>query len=245
MKPIVTLLILLILSAFNAFAQDYTRWGLPEGAKGRLGKGMISSNVVYSRDGTRLAVASFVGIWIYDTATRREIALLTGHTYSIKAIAFSPDGRTVAGGGSDETVYLWDVGTGALTHTLEGHTHWIRSMAFSPDGKTLASAGVDDTIRLWAVATGTHIRTLEGHTGDIQTVEFSPDGKTLASGGADGTVRLWDVVTGTNTFVGKIKPEWAWVNSVAFSPDGHTLASGEFGRGAPVGYCSGHGYPHP
>ena len=230
MKPIVTLLISLILCLANAFGQDYTQWGLPEGAKARLGKGKISSNVAYSCDGTRLAVASFVGIWLYDTATRREVTLLTGHTYSINAIAFSPDGRTVAGGGLDETVYLWDVVTGALTHTLEGHTHWIDSIAFSPDGKILASGGVDNTIRLWDVATGTHIHTLEGDAGDIQSVDFSPDGKTLASGSADGTVRLWDVVTGTSTFARKISRDGAWVNSVVFSPDGRTLASGDSGH---------------
>ena len=63
MKTIVALLILLILSSLNTFAQNYTQFSLPEGAKRRLGKGEISSNLAYSSDGTRLAVASHVGIW--------------------------------------------------------------------------------------------------------------------------------------------------------------------------------------
>ena len=72
----------------NTFAQDYTRWGLPEGAKVRLGKGRISGNIVYSPDGTRLAVASSIGIWLYDTGTYQEVALLTGHTDSVSSVAF-------------------------------------------------------------------------------------------------------------------------------------------------------------
>ena len=82
MKTVVALLILFTLFQVNTFAQDYTRWGLPEGAKARLGKGRISGNIAYSPDGTRLAVASSIGIWLYDTGTYQEVALLTGHTNS-------------------------------------------------------------------------------------------------------------------------------------------------------------------
>ena len=74
-----TLLILFTLFSLNAFAQDYTQFSLPEGAKARLGKGTINE-IQYSPDGTRLAVASSIGIWLYDTATHQEVALLTGHT---------------------------------------------------------------------------------------------------------------------------------------------------------------------
>ena len=78
MKIIVTLLILLLtLCSPNIFAQSYTQWGLPEGAIARLGKGSINE-IHYSPDGTRLAVASSIGIWIYDTATYQEVAQLTG-----------------------------------------------------------------------------------------------------------------------------------------------------------------------
>ena len=80
MKTTVTLLILFTLGFhINTFAQDYTQWGLPEGAKARIGKGTINE-IQYSPDGTRLAVASSIGIWLYDTATHQEVALLTGHT---------------------------------------------------------------------------------------------------------------------------------------------------------------------
>ena len=65
------LLILLTVSLFtfppHIATADITEWGLPEGAVMRLGKGAISGNIAYSPDGTRLAVSSVIGIWIYDT----------------------------------------------------------------------------------------------------------------------------------------------------------------------------------
>ena len=78
-------------------AEDYTRWNLPEGALARLGKGLfVDGAMAYSPDGARLAVASSIGIWLYDVATRAETALLTG--YGVSSVAFSPDGTTLASG---------------------------------------------------------------------------------------------------------------------------------------------------
>ena len=122
MKKTVTLLILLNLLSLNTFSQDYTQWGLPEGVKARLGKGRISGTIAYSPDGTRLAVGSSIGIWLYDTTTHQEVALLTGHAGWVSSVAFSPDGNTIASGGEDGTVRLWEVNTGATTRTLTGHT---------------------------------------------------------------------------------------------------------------------------
>ena len=107
MRITVILLLLSILFPFNTLAQDYTQLGLPDGAKARLGKGTIN-DIAYSPDGTRLAVAGSVGIWIYDTAAYREVALLTGGATKISSIAFSPDGRTLASGSDDGTILLWD-----------------------------------------------------------------------------------------------------------------------------------------
>ena len=222
MKTIVTLLILFTLFSLNTFAQDYTQLNLPEGAKVRLGKGWIG-DIAYSPDGTRLAVAGSIGIWLYDTATHQEIALLTGHTDWVRSVSFSPDGRTLASGSYQE-IRLWDGVTGSHLRTLTGHTHWVWSVSFSPDGRTLASGSYDDTIRLWDGVTGSHLRTLTGHTDGVESVSFSPDGRTLASGSWDGSIRLWDGVTGAHlrTLTGHTDN----VRSVTFSPDGRTLASG-------------------
>ena len=138
MKTTLTLLILFILFSPNTLAQDYTQWGLPEGAKARLGKGRLHE-IQYSPDSTRLAVASSIGIWLYDTATHQEVALFTGHTGWVTSVSFSPDGRTLASGGTDNTIRLWDAGTGEHKRTLAGHEDWINSIAFSPNGRTLVT----------------------------------------------------------------------------------------------------------
>ena len=165
------------------------QWHLPEGVKAHLGKGVINE-IQYSPDGTRLAVASGIGIWLYDTATHQEIALFTGHTEMVSSVAFSPDGGTLASGSSDAISRLWDAVTGTHKWILTGHTNVVVSVTFSPDGGTLAS-GSSKEIRLWDAVTGTHKHTLTGHTLDVTSVAFSLDGRTLASGSWDGTVRLW------------------------------------------------------
>ena len=213
---------------------DYTRWGLPKEAKVRLGKGTISE-IKYSPDGTRVAAASTIGIWLYDAETGQELALLTGHTGYVWNIAFSPDGQTLASGSNDNTIRLWDANTGKHKTTLVGHEMYVYSVSFSPDGQTLASGSFAE-IRLWDTTTGTHKLMLKGHIGYVYSVSFSPDGQTLASGSADETIRLWDVNTGKlkkeiiGHKTGKLKKILtrgdADVRCVAFSPDGRTLVSG-------------------
>lgn len=150
--------------------------------------------------------------------------ILKGHTDTINAVAFAPDNKTFATGGSDDTILLWNMESGKTTATLKGHDDSVIGLAFSPDGKTLASASEDKTVKIWDLAASKVLFTLKGHTDSVNSVAFSPDGKWLASGSDDETIIIWDVATGKQNTT--LKGHTDAVNSVAFSADGKWLASG-------------------
>ena len=223
----------------NPTPPDSLRWHLPEGAKARLGKGRIN-DIVYSPDNTLLAVASSVGVWLYDVQTEQELDLLTSHTNWVRTVTFSPDGKTLASGNSDSTICLWHVQTRILHKTLTGYTGTGSNVVFSSDGTLLASGSKDNTVRIWNAQTGKLQKTLKGHTNEIFSVVFSTDGKTLASGSADNTIRLWDVETGTPQktlnlieFTEEVT-EMEMGMEMVFSPDGKTLATWAWGWDIPI-----------
>ncbi|MFF9178755.1 PQQ-binding-like beta-propeller repeat protein [Streptomyces sp. NPDC014793] len=147
--------------------------------------------IVFSPDGRTLAAASDRAT-LWDTATGRPLHALTGHTSTVLAVSFSPDGTMLATASRDGTARLWDTSTGRSLHTLTGHTANVSAAVFSPDGTMLATASRDGTARLWDTATGRPLDTLTGHTSTVLSVVFSPDGTTLATIGEDHTARLWD-----------------------------------------------------
>jgi WD40 repeat protein len=157
-----------------------------------------------------------------------------GHTDSVLAVAFSPDGKYVLTGSLDKTARLWVAATGEVVRTFSGHTGAVESVAFSPDAKFVLTGSSDKTAKLWDVASGAEARTFRDPTTSVRTsvemkrsrhsVAFSPDGKTVLTGSDDGTAKLWDAATGelVRTFIGHHNI----VRTAAFSPDGKYVLTG-------------------
>jgi len=182
----------------------------------------------FSSDGKTVASGAANGVGLWNVATWQPRAAFEGHSEWVIAVAFSPDGRSMASGSKDGTVILWDIASGRKRAVLDGHpSKWVWSLAFSPDGACLASAGGDDggcgegEAVLWEAASGQKRALLPG---GVTCVAFSRDGETLASGMVGGSVALWDPITCRKKaeMSGHVGLAWA----MAFSPDGKTLFSG-------------------
>jgi len=112
---------------------------------------------------------------------------------TVVSLAYSPDAKLIALGGSDAQIHLVNPADGKIARSIPGHTSSVTGLAFHPGGKVLASCSKDRTVRLWDPAGGQALKTLEGHTAWVQGITFLAQGNRLASVSADQTVRVWDL----------------------------------------------------
>ena len=222
----ITLLLIVGFLPNGSLAQDYTQWHLPEGAIARLGKGTVS-DVKFSPDGNLLAVATNLGVWLYDVHTGSESALLNKKPKDVRTVVFSPDGKTLATGGRSRegAIQLWDIATATLISSMGKGIGPVGVLAFSEDGKVLAGMGLDYGLQFytWDVDTGLEVSHFKGQQNHFNygALAISPNHRFAASAGGN-KIFLWD--TETQTLKHTIEADSAW--NLAFSPDSKTLVSG-------------------
>ena len=157
--------------------------------------------------------------------TRHPQLTIQGHPVHVRTLAFSSDGKMLAGGSNLGAIHLWDAHTGTKLFTLKEHNNKIRALAFSPDRKTLASGSANGKIILWDTENGKQnsANIVEPRV-TVSQLLFSLDGKILVSGDGSGILHLWDVHT--DRLLSSHAGHTDLIQMLLLSPDGKTLASG-------------------
>jgi WD40 repeat protein len=201
-----------------------------------------SGAVAFAPNGALLASSSEKTIQVFECPVRKDGPSLIGHFDEVWALAFAPDGQTLASGSKDGTVRIWDHRQVRELNVLLAHGGGVTAVAFAADGTTLGSSSRDGTVRLWDWKNGRERKVIPFSAPSPlgsrpQPVAFSPDLKVIA-------VIDWSVVRLISTDTGQefmvLRGHRDRIYDAEFSPDGRTLAT-----------CSGDGavklwdVPHP
>jgi WD40 repeat protein len=196
-----------------------------------------------SADGRRIAAGGAIAgkgaVQIWDATSGTQVWSANDHASEVLAVAFAPDGATLASGSADGVVRIRDAKTGHVTQTLSDHVGGATALAFSPDGNTLFCAQAFGGTRVWDARSGRLLQTL--HVADSRPASYTVDRRTNSIGlSADGsilaacassmndefvdTVRLWDARSGKLTR--DFSAEDVHGQPMALSPDGSLIATG-------------------
>ena len=185
-----------------------------------------------TRDSKLIATGGWdAKVRIFDRESGKVLHTLEHGGEYVHAVAFAPDGKTLATGGNDPQAFvtLWDVETGKQIKSFKGHDDSVVSVAFSNDGSRLLTGSYDKTARLWNVQSGEELLALKRHTWWVWTAAFSRDDERIVTAGQDGTAIVWDAKTGKTLFP-PFRGHHGPVYSATFTPDGTHVVTGGYDR---------------
>ncbi len=166
-------------------------------------------------EGTRQGTVT-LRAWPSGTVIR-EIA---AHPHEVTAIAFSPDGKTLATAGYDRATRLWSTATGECLQELISLRDEVLTATFGPDEGSVASGHEDGTLRLWNANTGSLRNTFHCEHWRVAAVTCSADGGRILTAshtpGDAGALELWDPAAGDRSAFFEIGP--GWIDRVSFVP---------------------------
>jgi len=208
-------------------------WDLPSGQSRRFGPRIrfFGGHVALSPDGTLAATThgpDYVptgpgDLRLWDARSGLELERTPSQSNSLIRVAFSPDGKYLAAGGSRGYLKVWSVPDLREVAELPHGQRTVYALAFSPDGGRLVTGNSDGLVRIWEWESKRLVETWPGHSFSCDAATWSPDGKLLATGGRDEIVRLWNPTNQMEVAV--LKGHAGRVSGLAFSPDGELLVS--------------------
>ena len=198
--------------------------------------------------------------WAGAAPEPKPVRTVEAHAGWCRAVATSPDGRTLASCGNDGLVKLWDAATGAQRRTLEGHAGHVYNVAFHPSGTRLVSTDLMGVVKDWDVSTGACVRDLDAKVLHKYDPTFRADigGARGMAAAPDGRVACAGITNVSNAFAGvgnplvvvfnwadgkpkALKPKDAFQGTawgVGFLADGSVIAGGG-GNGGRVWFWAG------
>jgi len=186
----------------------------------------VESVLRFSPDGNLLAVEPKVIALLTDVRTNPRQVPLERAPEGWLRVAFSPDGRTLAGGGLGRPPILWDTASGRVVAEFPGQSGRRGCLAFAPGGESLIVSTDGRPIRAWHLVKRPEPPDRLAHKAEVWGLAYTPDGSTLISSGDDDSIKLWDARDGR--LRATLRGHGALVGSVAVSADGSLLASAGF-----------------
>ena len=160
----------------------------------------VVTSLAVSPDGSRLAIAGYHEVVLFDTASLAPVARLLGESPRIESLAFSPDGKRLAvSGGSPARfgeIQVWNVAATNQLSSFKVTSDSLFGVSWSPDGTRLAFGGTDKCTRIIQATDGKELVKFDNHSDWIFRTAWMADGKRLLSGSRDRAMKLIDVATG-------------------------------------------------